>query len=637
MPNRRALNGDRREDAELYRFLVESAKDYAIFTMDRDRRVLTWNPGAERVFGYGTGEILGKPADLVFTPEDRERGRPEREMQTALEAGRAEDTRWHQSKDGERLWVDGVMMPLKDDAGRARGFVKILRDRTAEKTAETRLRASEARFRLMIESLKGYAIFSLDLEGRISSWNSGAQEVFGYTEAEVVNQDVALLFTPDDRERGVPERERTVAVQSGEASDVRWQLRKDGSRFFVSGKLTPLLDDAGTLQGYTVIAHDITEQKLAEERLREADRRKDEFLAILGHELRNPLAAINNAVQLLLPPGREEHLQWSKEVIDRQGKQLGRLIDDLLDIARIAQGKIQIHRELTDLGPIIARAVEAVRPLIEEKRHELSVLNAPGRLRLDADASKLEQILVNLLTNAAKSTDPGGRIRLTSRREGPSAVISVADSGIGIEPEVLPKVFDLFTQVQEGRDRSQGGLGIGLTVVRSLVEMQGGEVSARSEGRGKGSEFTVKLPLAVAPQRTARKAEGARTPEVRPGRRILVVEDNRDTALGLTKLLSRAGHTVRTAYDGPTAIEMARTEHPEAILADIGLPGMDGYQLARALRDELPRDVLLIAISGYGLEDDIRRSHEAGFDRHLVKPVDFDSLAALIGQAADRA
>jgi PAS domain S-box-containing protein len=631
MPNRRGLTDDLREEAELFRLLVESAKDYAIFTMDRDGRVLTWNPGAERLFGYHAAEILGEDVAILFTPEDRERGQPDLEMQTALETGRAEENRWHQRKNGERLWVDGMMMPLKNDAGQARGFAKILRDRTAEKSSADRLHASETRFRLMIESLKGYAIFSLDLEGRISSWNSGAEEVYGYAEAEIVGQDVAVLFTPDDRERGVPERERKAAVAMGEASDVRWHVRKDGSHFFVSGKLTPLLDDVGALQGYTIIAHDITAQKLAEQRLKEADRRKDEFLAILGHELRNPLAAINNAVQLLLPPGREEHLQWSKEVIDRQAKQLGRLIDDLLDIARIAQGKIQLRREPTDLGPIVTGAVETVRPLIEEKRHELSVLNAPSRLRLDADPSKLEQILANLLTNAVKYTDPGGRIRLTTRREGTNAVITVSDTGIGIEPEVLPKVFDLFTQVQEGHDRSQGGLGIGLTVVRSLVEMQGGEVSARSEGRGKGSEFTIKLPVAVATQRPEKKPEGAKTQEARQGRRILVVDDNRDTALGLSKLLTRAGHSVRTAYDGPTAIEMARAETPQTILADIGLPGMDGYQLARTLREELPRGVLLIAVSGYGLEEDLRRSREAGFDRHLVKPVDFDSLLALVG------
>jgi len=630
MSNQPQPNNERWDEAELFRLIVDSAKDFAILTMDPNGRVLTWNSGAEHIFGCTASEMVGQDITTLFTPEDRAQRQPQREMEEALRSGRAEDTRWHLAKDGSRLWADGMMVPLKDDAGHARGFVKILRDRTAERRAYERLCESEGRLRLMVESVKGYAIFSLDLAGRISSWNSGAEDIFGYAEAEVIGRDIDVLFTPEDREQRVPEQERKTAEAKGEAPGSRWHLRKDGSRFFVDGNVTALRDESGQLLGYAKIAHDVTEQRLVEERLMEAHRRKDEFLAILGHELRNPLGAINNAVQLLLPSGREEHLQWSKEVIERQGKQLGRLIDDLLDVTRIAQGKMQLRREPTDLGVILSRAVEDVRPLMEEKRHELTVLRAPGRAWLDIDPSRLEQVIVNLLNNAAKYTDPGGRIRLATRQEGPNVLITVKDNGIGIEPELLPKVFDMFTQVQEGSDRAQGGLGIGLTLVRSLVEMQGGEVSARSEGRGKGSEFTVKLPL--APQKRPETRAPATTEPARDGLRILVVDDSRDTALGLAKLLKTVGHHVSTAYDGPTAIEMARVERPNIILTDIGLPGMDGYQLARALRQELPEEVLLIAVSGYGTEDDVRRSREAGFDRHLVKPVDFDLLNALLAE-----
>lgn len=481
MAGQRNGNEELHRDEAVFRLIVESASDYAIFTMDQDGRVLTWNPGAERIFGFSASEIVGNDGRIIFTAEDREQGQPETEMRTALAEGRADDTRWHLRRDGSRLWADGSMVPLKDDAGQPRGFVKIVRDRTAEKCIEERLRESEARLRLMIGSIKGYALFSLGPDGRISSWNSGAEQVFGYTEAEILGRNIAVLFTPEDRERGMPERERAIAAAQEEAPGKGWYLRKDGSRFFADGNITVLRDESGTLLGYTKIAHDITSQLLAEERLHEADRRKDQFLAILGHELRNPLAAINNAVQLLLPPGREEHLQWSKEVIERQAKQLGRLIDDLLDMTRIAQGKIQIRKEPTDLALVANRAVEATLPLMEEKRHQLSVLHAPSPIRLQADPVKLEQVLVNLLTNAAKYTDPGGHIRLTTEVEGSNALISIADNGIGIEPEVLPKVFDLFTQIEDSHDRAQGGLGIGLTVVRSLVEMRG--------GRGMGTEW----------------------------------------------------------------------------------------------------------------------------------------------------
>ncbi len=369
--------------------------------------------------------------------------------------------------------------------------------------------------------------------------------------------------------------------------------------------------------------------------LRDDDRRKDEFLAMLAHELRNPLAAIDGAVQVAQGAGPDEQLAWAREVIGRQTKQLSRLIDDLLDISRITQGKIQLRKEPLDLAEAVARSVEAVRPQIDARRHTLEVDVGPGPLPVEADPSRLEQVLGNLLTNAAKYTPDGGRIRLSARLEGGEVVVEVADDGVGIAPEMLPRIFDAFTQAEQTIDRSQGGLGIGLTLVRRLVELHGGSVAARSEGPGRGTTFAVRLPAAAGPAeaRPGRAGPAARDPS-RPRPRILVVDDSADTARAMARLLGVEGFDVRVAHDGRDAIDAARDHRPEVILLDIGLPGMNGYDVARAVRrDPDLAGATLIAISGYGQDHDRRRSADAGFDHHLVKPVDYAVLYPLLDGA----
>jgi signal transduction histidine kinase len=376
---------------------------------------------------------------------------------------------------------------------------------------------------------------------------------------------------------------------------------------------------------------DLAERERQAQALRDNDRHKDEFLAMLAHELRNPLAAVNNAVTVLKMSSDEESRNWASDVVERQVRQLVRLIDDLLDVSRITSGKIRLRKDHVEAGPILDQAIESARPLIDERGHMLDVSIEEGRLPLHVDATRVGQIVSNLLTNAAKYTDGGGRIRLAARREGHQVAISVKDDGIGIPPEKLPEMFQLFTQGDRSLARSEGGLGIGLTVVRKLAEMHGGNVVARSDGPGKGSEFTVYLPL-------AREAAGAGTKERRSplpagkGARILVVDDNVDTALGMVQLLSLLGNEAIAVHDGHAAIEKARAFLPAFVLLDIGLPGLDGYEVAAALRgDDLHRDAVIIAVSGYGQDEDRRRSQAAGFDHHLVKPVDFDSLLSLIG------
>jgi PAS domain S-box-containing protein len=503
-----------------------------------------------------------------------------------------------------------------------------------EKQQAEALNQSEKRFRLMVESVKDYAIFATDAEGTISTWNTGAEQVFGWPESEILGQNAGVLFTPEERAVGIPEQELATALRNGRAEDERWHERKDGSRFFASGIVTPVYDDDGTHTGFTKVARDITQRKQAEDALRDADRRKDEFLAMLAHELRNPLAAVGNAVTVLKLSNAEENINFAKDVIERQVKQLTHLIDDLLDVSRITTGKIRLRREFFDAAPILDQAIESARPLINERKHELILSVDRGNLPLRADPTRVEQIVLNLLTNAAKYTEAGGRIWLTTTNDGEHVMITVRDNGIGIPPEKLPEIFQLFAQGEQSIARSEGGLGIGLTIVQKLAEMHGGRVSAESEGVGKGSAFTVWLPVARRASVTASKS-GAAPFEMRKDARILVVEDNVDTACGLARLLALLGNDVQLADDGPSAIAIAQTFRPELVLLDIGLPGMDGYQVASLLREEdCCKDAVIIAVSGYGQEEDRRRSQAAGFDHHLVKPVDLGSLMSLIGHTS---
>ena len=415
---------------------------------------------------------------------------------------------------------------------------------------------------------------------------------------------------------------------------------RDGTWRHYLARAVPLLDKAGNIREWIGTSSDITERRQAEEarerlyqELRENDKRKDEFLAMLAHELRNPLAAMGSAVALSARSRLQEHIDWSMEVINRQIKHLSRLIDDLLDVSRISSGKIELRRDVLDATPILDSAVETVRPLVDERKHELSVSIDRGNLWVNADPTRLEQVVTNLLTNAAKYTENGGHIWLTAGHHGGDVVINVKDTGVGIPPEKLPGMFELFAQGDRTLARSEGGLGIGLTVVRKLVQMHGGNITARSDGIDKGSEFSVRLPEAKRPATVKTLVKG---PAAAPPRqaRILVVDDNVDTATGIARLLTLLGHEVATAHDGLEAIEVARAQRPEFVLLDIGLPGMDGFEVAAMLRQEgCCEGAVFIAISGYGQDEDRRRSKEAGFDYHLVKPIDHDALLTLLSHA----
>jgi CheY-like chemotaxis protein len=381
---------------------------------------------------------------------------------------------------------------------------------------------------------------------------------------------------------------------------------------------------------------DITKRKRVEEALQDADRRKDEFLATLAHELRNPLAPIRNALHLMRGPASDGDChEEERAMAERQVVHLARLVEDLMDVARISRGKIDLRKEVVDLATAVHQAVQTARPMIEERRHRFTVSLPDEPIRLSADPTRIEQVLWNLLTNAAKYTDPGGDIRLSVEPGEGDVVIRVRDNGIGIEPAMLPKLFQMFVQVGEHREHAQGGLGIGLGLVRTLVEMHGGTISAHSEGPGTGSEFVLRLPVLTTPPQPAAgpgRDEGGRPRAGLPRRRILVVDDNADAANSLARVLTRLyGQDVRVAHDGPSALEIAGEFRPEVALLDIGMPGMDGNEVARRLR-RMPEieGVTLVALTGWGQDSDRERSSQSGFDRHLVKPVDPETLRGLL-------
>jgi signal transduction histidine kinase len=390
------------------------------------------------------------------------------------------------------------------------------------------------------------------------------------------------------------------------------------------------------------LEREIAHRKRVEQALKEGDERKDQFLAMLAHELRNPLAPISNAVQIMKAEGLSgPYFQWSIKVIEDQIKQMTRMVDDLLDVSRITRGKVVLQKEPIDLEVVVDLAVEASRPLIKDCKHELTVVLPPRPIILEVDPARMAQVLSNLLNNAAKYTDEGGEISLSAEQAGREVLIRVRDNGIGIAAELLPHVFDMFTQADQTLSRSRGGLGIGLTLVRSLVEMHDGRVGVHSDGPDRGSEFTVRLPLPAQPdaaQPDAAQPDAADPATNDPGiplprRRILVVDDNRSHATSLGVLLRTMGHQVDEAYDGVTALELARRHRPDVILLDIGLPVMDGYEVARRCREQKDLEqTMLVAMTGYGKEEDRRRSQEAGFNVHLVKPVNLEDLRMLLNQ-----
>jgi PAS domain S-box-containing protein len=498
-----------------------------------------------------------------------------------------------------------------------------------------RVHASEEQFRLLVESVKDYAIFMLTPEGRIASWNAGARNIKGYTAEEIIGRHFSIFYPADAAARGWPDHELRMAVAAGRFEDEAYRVRKDGTRFWANVVITPVYDASGVLRGFAKVTRDLTVRRQFEA-LQRGERRMIEFLAMLGHELRNPLAPLQAALDVLeLRPGDAATIEWSRKVFGRQVQHLTRLVDDLLDAGRISSGKVSLHFGVVDLRTLVEETVEAMRPQIEAQGHTLALVLPADAIRVRGDATRIAQIITNLLTNASKYTPDGGDIRVVVATDGDFVMLEVHDTGMGMPPELIPSMFELFVQGGRELNRSQGGLGVGLTLVKRLTELHGGTVAATSAGPGKGSDFVVRLPR-LADHAVLPEAFALRSVKV-PSFKVLVVEDNEDVRQALVMLLSILGHQVRMLGDGAQVLQSASQFTPDLILLDIGLPHMNGLDIARALRAEAQfRNVMLVACTGYGQEDDQREAREAGFDQHLIKPVQAIDLERVLSELAGR-
>ncbi len=624
-------------EADLFRLLVENTKDYAVFVVDPEGRVLTWNPGAERVLGYRDSEILGQSSFITFTPEDRAQGIPEKELQTALREGRASDDRWHIRKDGTRLWVSGVMVLLRSEQGAVQGLAKVMRDFTEAKLSAEALRESEGRLRVALSAAEmGTWLWRIPTDEQVL--DDSLRRLMGLEHDRKVGNldDFLAAVYEEDRARVRAEFERCLRA-GGDFNvefrvlrpngEVRW-LRDQGKRF---------ADQEGKPLFMTGACVDITERKRDEQSLRDADRRKTEFLALLAHELRNPLAPIRTNLQVIRLSAEDPAVTaHARGVMDRQLAHMVRLIDDLLDISRLSQNKLRLQRRRLSLADAIGNAVETAKPMIDEAGHELHVSLPAEPVLLHADLTRLAQVFSNLLTNSAKYTRRGGQIWLTAERQRQEVVVSVRDTGIGIPPNALSHIFDMFSQVDRSIERTTGGLGIGLALVKGLVEMHGGAIEVFSAGPDKGSTFTVRLPTLADDAQVRVDPPVMNDQRVAiSGRRILVVDDNLDSANSMAQMLGLLGNEVRTAHDGLEAFEQAQAYRPEIILMDIGMPRLNGLEASRRIREQpWGASMTIVALTGWGQEVDRLLSSSAGCNGHLVKPVSLPDLQKLLAELA---
>jgi PAS domain S-box-containing protein len=553
--------------------------------------------------------------------------------------------------EGYRLGaVDYLVKPVLPEILRAKvaGLAALYAERE-------RARREADQLRLLVQGTTDYGIFMLDPQGRVATWNTGAERIKGYSAGEIVGRHFSAFYPREDVERGWPEEELRRASAGGRFEDEGWRLRKDGSRFWANVVITALRDEAGNLRGFSKLTRDLSERRereeslrklrdelevrvrertaelaAANEALREADRRKDEFMAVLAHELRNPLAPISNALQVLQLKKDEATVEAVRQMVGRQVGQLKHLVGDLLDAARVTTGKVVLRNQLLDLAQFARIAANDAAGGLREAGVELAVEAPEVPVWVSGDWTRLTQVLVNLLHNASKFTPAGGRVTVAVSGDAGTARLVVRDTGEGIPPEVLPRLFTAFGQAGQDLDRSRGGLGLGLALVKGLVELHGGTVRAESEGPGRGSAFAVELPSAAEPEPLAGAASEGSSKSARR-LKVLIVEDNRDSADSLRMALELSGGCeVEVAYTGPDGVEAAKRVRPHLVLCDIGLPGFSGYEVARRIRAEANGSVVLVALTGYGRDEDREEARAAGFNRHFTKPVDFAELSTVL-------
>ena len=634
----------------LHAAIVESSDD-AIVSKTLDGTIMSWNAGAERLFGWTAEEAIGRPIGILIPPG---REAEEADIIGRLRQGRRiehfETVR--RRKDGSSVIISLTLSPVRDASGQVVGASKVARDITLKRTSEELLRKQSQRLRLLLEAAS-ILLTSDDLDimmRALFAQIADHLQLQGYAHWVIEEKRPARLLSS----AGMPEEAlvaldpvttedgpacAVVLARFGFTTSTRMPLSSGGSPrgVLVFASRRPVPFDADEEEFLRTICHYVTaagERVRLIHRLRDTDRRKDEFLATLAHELRNPLAPVRSSLEIMRLAGNDPTLMTrARETMERQMGQMVRLIDDLLDVSRITRGRLELKLEPTRLDTAIRTAIETARPVIDGSGHRLILEGADTSLELMADPVRIAQVLSNLLNNAAKYTERGGTIRLSVVPEGRRVAITVRDSGVGIDAESLPGVFDLFSQVDRTLERSQGGLGIGLTLVKRLVEMHGGTVEAASEGPGRGAAFTVRLPVLESPQPKAPAPRAEPQAAARPsaGRRILIADDNEDAAESMALVLRMLGNDVRAVHDGSEAVRVAASFDPEVVLLDIGMPLMNGYDAARAMRAaEWGKDMLLVALTGWGQDDDRRRATDAGFDLHYTKPLEPADLRRIV-------
>ena len=660
-----------RQSEERFKLLVESVRDYAIFMLDPQGQVLTWNAGAQRFKGYRAEEIIGQHFSRFYPPEEIARGLPEHELQVAAKEGAFEDEGWRVKKDGSLFWANVVITAMRDTDGELVGFAKVTRDLTQRRAHEEDLRRSEERFRLLIEGVADYAIFMLDPNGRVSTWNMGAERIKGYTADEIIGQHFSIFYPQEAKDSGWPDHELRVAAEKGKFVDTGWRLRKDGTTFWANVTITALRDDAGQLLGFAKLTRDLTQAKRAEametanqqrEEMLDAERNarmaaqratrlKDEFLATLSHELRTPLSAILGWTQLLLRPDASKGPEQQKraiEVIDRNARAQVKLIDDLLDLSRVMTGKLRLDLHQVSLGSIVEAAVDSARPSADVKGIRLKAILSSNSDIVSADSARLQQVVWNLLTNAIKFTPKGGQVQVLLQRVNSHLELSVSDTGVGIPANYLPHVFDRFSQKDSSTTRAFGGLGLGLAICKQLVELHGGSIRAASLGEGRGATFSVQLPLSIAqlndqsgprihPTAETQSGEVMSLPRLE-GVHVFVVDDEPDARELLRAVLEDQGGKVTSFTSAEDALAALKTTKPTVLVCDIGMPKMDGYQLIRALRAEESRRerIPALALTAFARAEDRKRSLVAGYQAHLAKPFDVGELILVVADLVGR-
>jgi PAS domain S-box-containing protein len=623
--------------ARLLASIVESSDD-AIISKTLDGTIQSWNAAAERLFGYASSEAIGRHISLVIPPD---RIAEEDHIIATLKAGtRIEHFETERvRKNGQRILVSLTVSPVKDEEGRVVGASKIARDISERKLAE----AERQKFVTLVENSTDF-IGICDLEAVPIFVNRAGLQMVGLEnmdEARRVN--VRDFFFPEDQSRMMDEFFPSVVAEGHAEVEVRFKHFKTGQARWMDYKVLKLADQSGNTVAFATVSQDVTDRRQMEESLRrlaanlaEADRRKDEFLATLAHELRNPLAPLSNMLEILKRSANQDvTVRRGLDTMERQVEQLVRLVDDLLDLSRITHNRIELRKRHIELASVLRQAVLAAQPLAETARHTIDVILPAEAIHLNADPVRLTQVFGNLLNNSCKYTPSGGKIRVHVARGGDEAIVTVTDSGIGIPADKLDTIFEMFTQVDSSLEQSQGGLGIGLTLVKRIVEMHSGTVTARSAGVDRGSTFEIRLPA-------LRDADTIASPALDQPQtsnamyRILVVDDNQDSADSLAMLMELHGHDVYIAHDGQSALDSAERHRPDIVLLDIGLPVLNGHDVCRRIRQQQWGEAMvLIALTGWGQDEDRRRSQEAGFDGHLVKPVDHARLLALIASLTE--